>query len=357
MKNIVYFLGAGFSKNFGYPLTGEIMPEIIALLKKGDLFELGKTKTQKEALLEKQLLHFIYLLYPGLKYVNPERVIAIPSVTEVLSFVDHSCFYNIPPHPELDADNLKQFQMLLNRAIGELLLRYDYMNYTPTERQLLDEFIEPLKQIKKNNNVSFITTNYDLIIDNEFIDQGITNEINYGIPYRDVASSEIVLQKDNPRFNYFKLHGSLNWTRCEFCGHYYINPLGSILFQAFKQKIDRDNTCTCNSSIRLKSVLIAPSLVRDIRDANLLQIWRSALEAIRTADKLIFIGYSLPGEDFAIKSIIMRGINGREASKPPAIDVVQLGDNAYPNFFNLLGKNITYYNQGLAAYLRTNKLP
>ena len=42
-------------------------------------------------------------------------------------------------------------------------------------------------------------------------------------------------------------------------------------------------------------------LVRDIRDSNLLQIWKAAMEALRTADQIVFIGYSLPAEDFAIK--------------------------------------------------------
>lgn len=65
----------------------------------------------------------------------------------------------------------------------------------------------------------------------------------------------------------------------------------------------------------MRSVIIARSFVRDIQDANLLQIWKGALEAIRTADRLIFNEYFLPQEDLAIKSIIMRGVNGRAKNK------------------------------------------
>ena len=36
-KNIVYFLGAGCSFNFGYPLTGQIMPDILQNLYDNDL--------------------------------------------------------------------------------------------------------------------------------------------------------------------------------------------------------------------------------------------------------------------------------------------------------------------------------
>lgn len=36
------------------------------------------------------------------------------------------------------------------------------------------------------------------------------------------------------------------------------------------------------------------------------------MEASRTADNLIFIGYSLPAKDLGIKSVIIRGVNGRD---------------------------------------------
>jgi hypothetical protein len=98
------------------------------------------------------------------------------------------------------------------------------------------------------------------------------------------------------------------------------------------------------------SVLVAPSLVRDIRDPNLLQIWKASLEAIRTADKLIFIGYSLPAEDLAIKSIIIRGLNGR-SNKKLEVDVVQLGTASRPNYENIFGKKINFHSKGLEAYL------
>ena len=39
---------------------------------------------------------------------------------------------------------------------------------------------------------------------------------------------------------------------------------------------------------------------------NLLAIWQSALEALRTADELIIVGYSLPTEDIAIRSMFLR---------------------------------------------------
>ncbi|MGZ3750655.1 MAG: hypothetical protein ACXVB0_01350 [Mucilaginibacter sp.] len=354
--NVVYFLGAGCSKNFGYPLTGQIMPEILTDLRNHDLFQLKKSgKTEEERQFETDLLDYIYLLYPGLKNLDPEKD-GIPNITEVLSFVDYCCFYNIPPHPDFNSEKLEYFQTLLNRAVGELLLTYDQEEYKPEERKLLDQFIGPIKNEDKNSEVTVITTNYDLIIDYEFVKLSELNRIDYGIPYRNIPDSKIVVQTDNPLFRYYKLHGSLNWLKCDYCGHYYINSHGSILHQMYKPATDDGNTCICSESLRLKSVLVAPSLVRDIRDSNLLQIWKSALEAIRSADRLVFIGYSLPAEDLAIKSIIIRGINARDKKAPLRVDVVQKDGVSKPNFTNLFADNLNYYSDGLGDYLSKTRV-
>lgn len=353
--NIVYFLGAGCSKNFGYPLTGEIMPAILENLHKRNLFQLEqKSKSSVEKKQEADLLRFLELLYPGLKGQNLRtKKKWVPSITEVLSLVDHLCFYNIPPHPNLSEEKLLHFRYLLNRAVAELLMDYQKMDYKPRERKLLKKFMAPIVREKKKANISIITTNYDLSIDPEFEKVIADNRVDYGIAYRSMDDEgTIIRQPLNPLFRYYKLHGSLNWLKCELCGQYYIHHDGTIAHQAFREELDDDNTCACNDHLKLKTVLVAPSLVRDIRDSNLLQIWKAAMEVIRTADRLIFIGYSLPGEDLAIKSVIMRGLNGRNKDKPLKIEVVQQGTAARQHYVNLFGKGIKYYAGGLSQYLR-----
>lgn len=353
--NIVYFLGAGCSKNFGFPLTGDIMPEIFNNLKANNLFQLGKKKEAFEKQQEIDLKRYLELLYPGIKDIDFEtEKTRIPSIVEVLSFVDHLCFYNLPPHPELNEENLIYLRYLLNRAVAELMMDYQNAHYKKRELALLEAFMKPIISAKKTSNVTIITTNYDLSIDPTFEEALLKNQIDYGISFRDPKSGKIISQPQAPLFKYFKLHGSLNWLKCDLCGQYYIYPNGVIAHQAFKENIDDGNTCVCNDYLRLKSVLISPSLVRDIRDPNLLQIWKASSESIRTADKLVFIGYSLPAEDFAIKALIMRGINGRGSSPPLSIDVVQCKKNAESNYINLFGKSIKkYYKNGLPQYLKS----
>jgi len=354
-ENIVYFLGAGASYNFGYPLTDAIMPEILKNLIKKDLFQIDpEKKTKNERQQEEELLEFIFKLYPGLQDIdlNNENS-GMPDITEMLSMVDHCCLYNIPSHPELSDRKLLDFKELLNRAVVELLLDYEWREYDNKELGLLNLFLQHVKKDKRNSNVTIITTNYDLVIDRAFEDDLEKNRVDLGISYRDITS-KIVTQPHNPSFKYYKLHGSLNWLKCDLCGQFYIHPNGSTAHHAFDENINDDNTCVCNSSLRLKSVLVAPSFVRDIRDSNLLQIWKSAMEAIRTADKLIMIGYSLPSDDLGIKSILMRGLNGRTSKQSLIVDVIQHGEKAKPNYKNLFGKSINYFHNGLEEYLAGN---
>jgi NAD-dependent SIR2 family protein deacetylase len=360
-QKTVYFLGAGCSKNFGYPTTGEIMPLIFEKLRQKDLFQLSPDrKTRLEKKYERDLLQYMFMFYPGLKGLRHKTEAnknQIPGITEVLSLVDHFCFYNTPPHPSMVEAKMLQFRYLLNRAIVELLLEYERSAMSKEEEKLFYQFIRPISHKNKDEEISIITTNYDLLIDWEFSDLAAKNQIDYGISYRDVSTNEIIYRNRQPRFAYYKLHGSLNWLRCDLCGQYYINPDGNISTLAFLDYSDDYNTCICSHTLRLKSVLVAPSIVRDIRDANLLQIWKASTEAIRTADRIVFVGYSLPSEDLAIRSVIMRGLNGRSKRKPLKIEVAQCGDQAKFNYINLFGKNITYYPSGLRQFLGLTHSP
>lgn len=354
MSKTVYFLGAGASYCFGFPLTTDIMQGILLNLKKKDLFQLDtKVKTSTEIKQEKDLQRFLRLLYPGLKKINlTKQKNSIPGITEVLSMVEHFWFYNIPPHPQLKADQLMYFKNLLNRALGEFLLDYELEHYDEFQQQLLKQFIKPFSKINSSEDVTVITTNYDLIIDYEFKDEIKKGLVDFGIPYRNVYNNKIVIQPPEPLFKYYKLHGSLSWLKCDMCGYFYINPEGSIIHHAFREKTDDDNTCDCDSRLRLNTVFVSPSFIRDIRDSNLLQIWKGALEAIRTADKLIIIGYSLPTEDFAIKSIFMRALNGRNERKKLAVEVIQCGSASRSSFHYLFADcDVKFYCNGFENYL------
>jgi hypothetical protein len=114
-------------------------------------------------------------------------------------------------------------------------------------------------------------------------------------------------------------------------------------------KVD-DNTCHCGHH-PLRAVMVAPSMVRDIRDANLLSVWRVALETLRSADAWYIIGYSLPPGDIAIRSLLIRAYHARDVS--PHLEVVQHSEATYPNY-RLLFKlpKAQFHAGGLVAFLK-----
>jgi hypothetical protein len=174
--------------------------------------------------------------------------------------------------------------------------------------------------------------------------------MDFGFPWLDTqtAGRTVRARPQNPEMVWFKLHGSLNWLRCPVCEHLYLNPYGKIAHQPFRAKTDGDNTCHCGENARLQLHLVAPSTHRSVRDANLLAVWRNALNLLIQCDHWIMIGYSLPGEDLAIRSMLIRAYHARET--PPKITVVQHGMAAQSRYRILFPKH-TYHDGGLGAWL------
>lgn len=175
---------------------------------------------------------------------------------------------------------------------------------------------------------------------------------------------------EKARFGVYKLHGSLNWLRCGVCDNVYLNPVGAIAYLSFLLTDDADrhkrenswltqledsgaNQCHCGHR-PLRHVIVAPSFVRDVRDPRLRGIWRSALEALRQAERWIIVGYSLPPEDVAIRSMFLRAYQGRDTSERPQVVVVQKEERE-PELtrYQLLFPGHVYMVGGISSYLRT----
>jgi hypothetical protein len=67
-----------------------------------------------------------------------------------------------------------------------------------------------------------------------------------------------------------------------------------------------------------------------MREPNLVSIWKCALDLLRTADVWVFIGYSFPDEDVAIRALLTRALGAREDA--PRIFVIQRDEEARVNY-------------------------
>ena len=109
------------------------------------------------------------------------------------------------------------------------------------------------------------------------------------------------------------------------------------------------NSCHCGHG-KLGLVIVTPSYVRDVREPNLTEIWRHALEALRTSDHWIIAGYSLPSDDLLIRSMFIRAYSGR--TKPPRITIVGKGPDADRDArFRLLFRKCGVFEEGFGAWV------
>ena len=346
MQREALFLGTGASKVFGLPLTNEIFPEIVHRLKENSLFD------DSEEI--KVLSTFIRRLLPGLSDLSNENY---PLITDILSLMDHLVANGNTLWKKTILNDLENFRILFERGIFEVL-KVPFHNTKLADNkdkpEILNSFIDWIYRSINYKYFTIISTNNDLVVEHELYDKFIDDKetlskaIDFGIKWRHPVTNKIVLQPNKPKLGIYKLHGSTNWLKCNLCNHIYINTSGSISHQAFRKKIDGNNTFECGHA-PLSSFIVAPSLERVIHDNNIPYLWNNALEQMRTSEEWIIMGYSFPPEDINIKSLFVRAFRGRKTK--PKITIVPQGESAQPRYTSIFGK-INYNPSGLEGFLR-----
>jgi hypothetical protein len=312
----------------------------------------------------------------------PGQPAGAPFITDLLSLLDHSIqqanavAFDMKTFSDSRAyqapQDLVRLRTLLERSIYEVLKRKypggpapdgseevtgesrevleSHAATRPLNGEVLKAFGEWIqRQIDSCERLTIVTTNYDLVPEQLWQSTRIkatkiaVEDVDFGFVWRDPVTGHLHPRPAKPVLAIYKLHGSLNWLRCALCEHAYISPEGDIAYLGFDPVPSWHNTCHC-SYWPLRHVMIAPSMVRDIRDPNILQVWMSALEAMRLADKWFLIGYSMPAEDIAIRSLLIRAYRGRGydeqvALRPrPEITVIQKDERGLGPYHLLFGE-------------------
>jgi hypothetical protein len=363
-KRTVLFLGAGASRPFGFPMTAEILPEILRRLGKRSLFRRGRAAGtgkagEAGASTHDELHHLLSRFLPPLF----EEEVAPPLITDLLSLVDYLLSAGNAPQPDLDLPGLDRLRALLERAIAEVLAEPTVHARASANEAVLKRFVDWMHDHARGgaSRLSIITTNYDVSIEKRLYERLDAREvpelIDFGLSWRVVggaADASAQSRPSSPWLGFYKLHGSLDWLRCPLCEHIYIDPARTI-FRGESGHGGRDGasmrgaTCVCGYR-PLRHIIVAPSMVRDVRNPNLLTIWHSALEALRTADEWIVIGYSMPPEDVAIRAMLLRAYRGRR--HPPRVRLVERGPNEeVENRYRLLFPDLEFDTGGVEGFV------
>ena len=63
---------------------------------------------------------------------------------------------------------------------------------------------------------------------------------------------------------------------------------------------------TCQT--RLRPLLIAPTHLKNYRNPHIAQVWYAAEQELRAAERVVFIGYSLPDDDVEVVYLLKRSL-------------------------------------------------
>lgn len=203
------------------------------------------------------------------------------------------------------------------------------------------EFAKKLAQLKHGGAI--ISTNYDIILDNALLTK--LNSCNYGFVLRRNVGIEY---QSNNRVHDFglnwnfddrlgsgggvinqggipllKLHGSLNWLYCPRCDEVDIT-IGQKgvphLLTESSSRLCVNDFCTSHYD----PVLVTPTMLKVYSLRPLKTLFELCEAYIARAKNLIFVGYSLPDADYALRSLVTKGLarnRNRRRLKTKVVDL------------------------------------
>lgn len=114
-----------------------------------------------------------------------------------------------------------------------------------------------------------------------------------------------------------KLHGSMNWLQCSNCQRLFVSFDRKITIPNY---IDTEECRHCRKykiSATLQGSLIMPTFLKDLSNFQIKLIWQNAAVELMEADRVVFIGYSLPESDFEFRQLLSRMVR-----KDARVDVI-----------------------------------
>lgn len=370
----VYILGAGFSIDAGAPSQANIMKEAFKL------YENNKDGFPRFQIFKEFLINEMNF---------SEEQFSNVILEDIFTPLDR-CLSDNLQYRGMSISEIMKTRENAFHIIGDTIKHL--IQDKERNRKYIDKFAKHLVEKSKErmkirevkgrdviDPVSVISTNWDIILDNSIykeINNTISNEeTSYGVVdyccYISSLDEEddtvkpglYAIGKGGYNVKLLKLHGSLNWLQCPRCMR---------LYTGFERKIalDHNNNCRhCDKNFGnkggniLTSNLIMPTFIKDLSNPQYKIIWQNAGIEISEADKLVFIGYSLPSADFEIRQLLSR--MSRVNVKIEVVDFLsQVCDvetretkkNAIKsNWTNFFGKrDISFHFDGAKSYIDEN---
>ncbi len=239
-----------------------------------------------------------------------------------------------------------------------------------------DEFIN-LLLLDREQEPSFISLNYDLLLDNALVkcvNDKVISDFSYGVPLSDIA----LRYRSGSRQQFcrdtgvllLKPHGSLNLV---WCPHRQA-PYGFGFYYSANEPIAVSaDVVRCPGCGNAPKALFIPPLYnkRDYVGETSMRPrrqWRSTPELYRTycdrqiiavlggADEITMIGYSLPAYDYDFKNLLLLGLMNNRDRERVSVRLITQGneeavDNLQKRCVGIAGPVVVESSQGFYGYL------
>ena len=325
LENIerVFIFGAGVSAHCGYPLTENLLEEIIRL------------KSNDE---DKFYIHsFIEAFYPNFNplYAN------YPNIEEVLSLLDVAIKMGFKVPSSEYSYYFKNVSEIKNIILINI---YNYF-FEKLNKVNKDMAIFKFADCLKPNDV-IITFNWDLNLE-----KALENLNKKYVYYLDNNVKE--------RITILKLHGSINWFKRKE-NKFKIEKKEPLIkgidnIDVFKY-LRKPNT----KKKDIVPYIVPPTIKKTIDSEELQIIWKHGYNSLAHAKEINILGYSLPDIDLNSRYIFRSAIRENDyfktaRRKKRLFLIVNPNDSVYTTYRNLVGDPIQF-EQAKFEVLKFNKL-
>lgn len=334
MKTAI-ILGAGASKTEGAPLQADLFREF---------FRFARHSMPNQDRMITDLSSFFHLVFGIDTFARDLRGVDFPTFEEAIGILDLA---------ERRRESIRNFDLdNINRRFSYLRVLRQYLVLLLAKviaKNLQKPAIHHRTLVRNLANSGhlrdtvFISTNYDILIDNALTGLYPQFSLDYGVEFTNFVKRNNWKRPRNRRVYLYKMHGSLNWLHCPTCNTLTLTPKEKGVIRVLTEGA----TCPeCDSII--VPIIVPPTFYKDMSNAFLNMVWHKAEQSLSGVSQILICGYSLPDADMHIKYLLKRIQTNRRA--PLSITVfnhfrrksTEEIDAEKHRFFRFLGTDVNY---------------
>lgn len=301
MSRSVFILGAGASVEAGAPLMANFLDNADELRQR-ERIALGPAAADFD---------LVFKALATLQAVHSKADLDIQNIESVFAAFEMADLFGAHLR-DLTGDEVRG----LGRAIRSLIVNTleSRITYPVREKHAAppppyQEFVKLLFDMRSaGQTVSVLTFNYDVALDYALHANSVS--ANYGLG-TDTRSDGVPL---------LKLHGSLNWAKCNKCGvivpwqlhEFFAVHRWDIWFHEPKQcRLDLSKKMTvfthCSEPVVPEPVIVPPTWNKTAYYSEIAAVWKEAARHLSEAENIFVFGYSLPPSDHFFRYLFALG--------------------------------------------------